>query len=172
MPEKMACRAPTKTSTLTTAIVRSCWTGVRFMPGPSSPQSRRCLPGQRLGLLEGPGRAAPAALLPYVVLVLLAELLQRGLRGGDGGVAERAQRLASDRVADVPQDVQLPHRGPPGLDAVQEAQHPARALPAGRALAAGLVLVEVGQALGHPDHAGGVVHDDGPGGAEHGAGLA
>ena len=57
------------------------------------------------------------------------------------------------------------------LDLVEQPQHPARALATGRALAARFVLVEVGQALRHPDHAHRVVHDDGARRAEHRAGL-
>ena len=57
------------------------------------------------------------------------------------------------------------------LDPLEQPQHPARALAAGRALAARLVLVEVDEVLRHPHHAGRVVHHDGAGGAEHGAGL-
>src|SRR5438034_4350050 len=158
MSEKRPRNTLKNTNTLTAAMSSSCWTGV--MVSALRGSSAYCLPGQGLGFLEGLGGPAPAALLAHVVLVLVPELLQGGLGRGDGRVPERAQGLAADRVADVPEDVQVALRALPYLDAVQQPEHPARPLPARRALAAGFVLVEVGQLAGHPDHAGRVVHDD------------
>src|SRR5204863_1636537 len=56
--------------------------------------------------------------------------------------------------------------------AAQDAPHPARAFAAGRALAAALVLVEIGNAGNRPDQIGRLVHHDHGGGAEAGAKLA
>ena len=57
------------------------------------------------------------------------------------------------------------------FDAVNDAPQPARAFAAGSALAAGLVLVEVGQAQQALDHVARVVHHDHGARAQHGAGL-
>src|SRR5262245_27025978 len=114
---------------------------------------RCCCCGESESFFESLRHPAPAALLAHVVVVFGAELLQRleGLRDGD--VSEGTQRLAADGVADLGQQVEVLLRAAAGLDAVQDAQHPSRALAAGRALPAGLVFVEVGQLLGHPHHA-------------------
>jgi hypothetical protein len=50
---------------------------------------------------------------------------------------------------------------------MHHAVQPAGALAAGRALAAGLLVIEVGQALERLHHAGGLVHHDHGAGAEH-----
>ena len=54
-------------------------------------------------------------------------------------------------------------------DPVQDLQHPLGALPAGDALAAGLLLGELHEEPGHLHHAGVLVHDHQAAGADHGA---
>ena len=56
-------------------------------------------------------------------------------------------------------------------DAGEDLQHPAGALPAGDALAAGLVLGEVHKETGHFHHAGVLIHDHQAAGADHGPPL-
>ena len=103
---------------------------------------------------------------------LLAEVLdRRGDRAG-GTVAERAERAAQDVVALVEQQVEVGLGALPLLELGQVCtshQVPSRH---GRALAAGLVLVELGPAQHRPDHAGGLVEDLQRAGAEHRAGRA
>src|SRR5437773_6642760 len=47
-----------------------------------------------------------------------------------GGIAERAQAVAEDPVADVEQEIEFPLRGLAVLDLPQDRDHPARALAA------------------------------------------
>src|SRR5687767_13561270 len=72
---------------------------------------------------------------------VLGELLDGRLDGPRRGVAERAETLALDVVHDVEEELRVV--GPPlaGLDALEDLDEPVGALAAGRAPAAGLVLV-------------------------------
>src|SRR5579871_3564082 len=106
------------------------------------------------------------------VLELVAVVLQEALHRPRRGVTEGADRVALDAVRDVEQQVEVRALGLPGQDLEDQPVHPAGALAAGRALAAGLGAVEARDALEHLDHAGRVVHDDHRAGAEGRARLA
>ena len=75
--------------------------------------------------------------------------------------ASPARRSCGPRSArDVEQHVDLALLGAAFDHAGEHAPHPARALAAGRALAAALMLVEIRQAGDGADDVGGLVHDD------------
>src|SRR5204863_462032 len=78
-----------------------------------------------------------------VRLELVAELVDVARDRHRRRVAERAEALAEDAVAHREEQVELRLVGPAVLDLVQQLHHPARALSARRALAAGLVHVEL-----------------------------
>src|SRR5215204_1073061 len=87
-------------------------------------------------------------------LDLAPEMPDQPLDRPGGGVAERADGVALDLRRDFEQHVDLaPLRAAFG-HAGEDAPHPARALAAGRALAAALVLVEVGDAGNRPHNVG------------------
>ena len=69
--------------------------------------------------------------------------------------------------ADADQQIDVAHLPFAVLDARQDLVEPVAALAARRALAARLVLVEVEQVLRRPHHAGGLVHHDDAGRAQH-----
>src|SRR6186713_489123 len=101
-----------------------------------------------------------AHMMRHVILELIAEVLHEALHGPRRGVAERADRVTLDLVRDVDEHVELLLATLPALDATDDAVHPARAFAAGRALPAGLGVVEARDALENPHHAGRLVHDD------------
>ncbi len=106
-----------------------------------------------------------------VVLELFAEVFHEAGDRPDCRLAERADGVAADVLADAQQLVEI-FRSPLALlDAPHDAIHPAGAFAAGRALAAGFLEVEVGQPLQRLDHADAVIHDNHRAGAEHGTGL-
>src|SRR3989440_1838455 len=107
----------------------------------------------------GGGRVERAAALLLVLEVLVPEVLDRGGDRADRAVAERAERPAEDVVADVQQLLQVLLAALAVLQPVEHADHPERPLPAGRALAARLVLVELGPPQHGTDHARGLVED-------------
>src|SRR5919198_852941 len=98
---------------------------------------RRLDPGQR-GVL-----AERTASLVDVRLELGAELTQVARDGVDREVAERAERAAEHPVADVLEQVEVGLRRIALLDPRQQLHEPARSLAARRALATGLVHVEL-----------------------------
>ncbi len=102
------------------------------------------------------------------------ELFPEQLHPGDdragGPVAERAERTTEDVVAGVEQGREVALAGLPGLHALEDLDHPVGALAAGRALAAGLVGVELGPAQHAAHDAGGLVEALQRLGAEHRAG--
>jgi hypothetical protein len=75
-------------------------------------------------------------------------------------VAERADRVAFDLLGHVEQHVDLALLGAALGHALHHAPHPAGALAARRALAAALVLVEIGQPRDRLDDVGRLVHHD------------
>src|SRR3954454_10702537 len=87
-------------------------------------------------------------------------------------VAERADGMAFDLFGDFQQHVDFALVGATVGHAGQDAPHPARALAARRALAAALVLVEIGDAGDGADQVGRLVHHDYGRGAEARAQLA
>src|SRR5262245_30563217 len=82
--------------------------------------------------------AERAAAVVDVRLELVAELVDVARDRHRGRVAERAEALAEDAVADVEQQVELGLLRVAVLDLVQELHHPARPLAARRALPARL----------------------------------
>src|SRR5262249_51973992 len=107
----------------------------------------------------GGGRVERAAAALLVLEVFVPEVLDRGDDRGDRAVAQRAERPAEDVVADVEQFLQVFLAALAVLEPLEDADHPERPFPAGRALAARLVLVELGPPQRGPDHAGGLVED-------------
>src|SRR5829696_5464603 len=87
--------------------------------------------------------AERAAAVVDVLLELVAEAVDVARNRHRGRVAEGAEALAEDAVADVEQQVELPLPRAALLDLVQQLHHPAGSLAARRALAAGLVHVEL-----------------------------
>src|SRR5690606_27639570 len=103
--------------------------------------------------------------------VLVAELLDRARHGCGRGIAEHADRGARHVLPDVEQYIQvlLPALTP--LDAAEDLGQPPGALAAGRALAAGLVGVELHDPPDLLHDAGRIVHHDHGRRAQHAAGL-
>ena len=101
---------------------------------------------------------------------LVAEVLERGAQAHRGAVAQRAEGLAEDAVAERFELVEVARRAVAGLDPAHDLDHPVEPFAAGGALAAGLVVEELDDARGDLHHAGRVVDDDDPGRAEHRAG--
>src|SRR5512142_1992695 len=114
--------------------------------------------------------AERAAALLHVAVELGAELLDEALHRHRRRVAQGADGLAADAVRHLHELVHVAPRRVAVLDALEHALHPRRALAAGRALAAALVGVELGDARERADHARRVVHDDDAARAGHGAG--
>src|SRR5882672_2249798 len=101
-----------------------------------------------------------AALVFDHVFEFVAEVLDGALHGPRRRVAERADRVAFDAVRDIDDEVQVLHAPFACEDSLHHAVHPARAFPAGRALATGFGFVEARDALEHLHHAGRLVHHD------------
>src|SRR5205085_11524082 len=95
---------------------------------------------QRLPLLEG----TPAE--SNVLLVLAAEVLDRGVDRRDRAVGERAERLEQDVAADVGEERDVLLAALTLLHSLEHLRHPPRALATRGALAAGLVRVELDHA--------------------------
>src|SRR5690242_15938911 len=98
---------------------------------------------RREDLVERRRGAERTAGLVDVLLELAAELVDVARDRDRGRLAERAEALAVDAVADVEQQIELVLLGVAGFEPAQDLRHPARSLAARRALAAGLVLVEL-----------------------------
>src|SRR5262245_31442885 len=77
-------------------------------------------------------------------LDLAPEVADQALHGPGGRVTQGADGVTVDPRRDVPEEIDLALLGLAALHALQHAPHPAGAFPAGRALAAALVLVEIG----------------------------
>src|SRR5262249_35616179 len=122
--------------------------------------------GRREDALEGRLPVERAAAEVEVRLVLAAELVDVAEDRDRIGVAERAQALAHDSIAHREQEVEVGLRPAPVLDLLEDLRHPFRADAARRALAARLVLVELGDANAELHHAAAVVDDDHTGGAD------
>src|SRR6185295_8574719 len=93
-------------------------------------------------------------------LDLAAEMAQHPLHGPRRTVAERTEGVALDLGRHVLEQVDLALLRLAALHALQPPPHPAATLAAGRALAAALMLVEVGEATNGRDDVGRLVHDD------------
>src|SRR5580698_6016116 len=107
-----------------------------------------------LGLCRAPAgaRAHQAAAVVYVVLELVAVMLDEALHRPGGGVAEGTDGMALDLLRDVHQHVQVFLPALAVLDALDDPVHPAGAFAARRALAAGFRIVEARDALQHIHH--------------------
>src|SRR2546425_12428670 len=77
-----------------------------------------------------------------VLLELAAVLGDEGARRHGGGVGEGADSGAQHVARDAQQEVDVARRGPALLEADEDAVEPPRAFPAGRTLAARLVVEE------------------------------
>src|SRR5271165_1318676 len=105
------------------------------------------------------GRVERAAAFLLVLHDLVPEVLDDGGNRRGRGVAERAERAADDVVADVEQLVQVFAGAVAVLEPLDHPDHPVGALPARRALAARLVLVELRPAERGAQRARGLVED-------------
>src|SRR5687768_18424177 len=92
---------------------------------------------------SGFNRALETGLALNMENELVAEVLDEALHRQRRGVAERADSAPGDVVGDVVKELQVLHAALALLDAMHDAVEPAGALAAGRALAAGLLEVEV-----------------------------
>ncbi len=104
---------------------------------------------------SGFGRPRVDALLDH-----MAKMADQALHRPGGGVAQRADGVAFDLMADIEQHIDLALLGLALGHALEHPPHPARALAAGRALAARLMLVEIGEPRDGADDVGRLVHDD------------
>src|SRR5262245_10252233 len=84
-----------------------------------------------------------ALLVVDVVLEFVAEMLDEALHRQRRGLAERADRAPGDVVRDRRQQIEILVASLAVLDAVDHAPQPPGALAAGRALAAGLLVIEI-----------------------------
>src|SRR3954470_18405603 len=108
---------------------------------------------------RGGDRVERAAPFGEVLEVLVAEVLDRAGDRAGGAVAERAERPAQDVVALVQQEFEVLLAADARLQVGESLDQPPRALAARRALAAGLVLVELGPSQNRSDDAGRLVED-------------
>src|SRR6267142_1836656 len=97
-------------------------------------------------VIQGRFPAERAAALVDVRDELVAELRDVARDDDCVRVAERAEALAVDPVADVEQQVEVLLRGAPVLELAEDRRQPAGAFAARRAFAARLVLVELREA--------------------------
>ena len=134
--------------------------------------------GNRQSLRPGPseehrrGWVERAAAALVVLDEFVPEVLDRRHDRADRAVAERAERAAQDVVADVKQLVEVALAALAALERVEHLDDPERALAARRALAAGLVLVELHPPQRGAHDAGRLVEDLQRPGAEHRPGRA
>src|SRR5512132_483458 len=132
------------------------------------------LSGIEMALLvcsDGHARPREGAAAADVLVELVAEELQGGDDRAGGPVAEGAERAPEDRVADVLEGVHVLGATLAGLQPAEDLAHPVGALPAGGALAAGLVGVELGEVEAGPDDADVLGEDHHRGRAEQAAGA-
>eukprot|EP00850_Spirogloea_muscicola_P024277 SM000555S17871 [mRNA] locus=s555:433:3088:- [translate_table: standard] len=100
------------------------------------------------------------------LLQLWPEVADETLDGPCSCIPKRTNGVTLYLFGDLLQHVNLLEARVTGLHALQDLPHPGRALTAGRALAAALVLVKVGQARDRVHHVGALVHDDDGGSAQ------
>src|SRR5438445_2432665 len=116
-------------------------------------------------------RPEGAALLADVRLVFVPEVLERAGDRRDLGVPKGADRAAGDVAAQSQQGREVVHLALPMVDPSKYLQQPQTSLPAGGALAAGLVVEEVQEIFRGPHHARAFLHHRDPAGPQHGPGL-
>ena len=100
------------------------------------------------------------------------ELLEDGERRHGRGVAQRAECIAQDVSRHLVHQIRVFASSQSFVKTVEQLFQPSGALAARHAPTAGLVRVEVHDALRHLHHAGCLVEDDDAARAEHRAGLA
>src|SRR5215510_8511900 len=105
------------------------------------------------------GRVEGAAAFLLVLHDLVPEVHDHGGNRRGHGITERAERPADDVVADVEQLVHVLLGALAVLEPLDYPHHPVGALPARRALPAGLVLVELRPAERGAHRAGAVIED-------------
>src|SRR6185312_16969718 len=98
-----------------------------------------------------------AAAVIHHVLELVPEMLEEALHRPRRRVPERADGVALDAVGDIDEERELLAPRLAREHPLEQPVHPARALAAGCALAAGFRHVEARDALQHSHHAGGLV---------------
>src|SRR3954451_634163 len=126
---------------------------------------------RREDVLERRLAAERTAAVVDVLLELLAESVHVARDRHRRRVAERAEALAEDAVADVEQQVEVALLRAPVLERVEDLHHPPRADAARRALAARLVHIELRDTEAELHHAAAVVDRDDRARPEHRAGL-
>src|SRR3984957_12688354 len=99
-------------------------------------------------------------------LDLVTEMRNQALDRPCRGIAKRADSVTLDLFRDLQQHVAPAFGGPPPGHPGKAPPHPPGALAARRALAAALVLVEIGNPRDRTDQIGRFVHHDDCGGAE------
>src|SRR3954452_20369162 len=112
------------------------------------------------------GPVERAAAECVVVDELVPEVLDPGDDRAGRAVTESTERPSEDVVAGVEQGLDVLLGADPGLQALEDLDHPIRPLATRRAIAARLVRVELGEAQTGPHHADRVVHDQQRGRAE------
>ena len=98
---------------------------------------------------------------------LVLEVVERRPQPHRRAVAQRAERVAENRPAQVLEKVDVPRRALARLDPAQHLDRPVQPLAARGALAAGFFVEEGDDPPGDLDHAGRVVDHDHAGGTEH-----
>src|SRR5258706_16169670 len=98
-------------------------------------------------------RCDHAVLVVDVVLEFVAEVLDETFHGQRRGVTQGADRAAGDIVCDRGQPIEVLVLPLAILDPIHHPPHPARPFAARRALAARLLVIEIGNAQQRLDHA-------------------
>src|SRR5262245_59433695 len=119
------------------------WLAASMMVAPSA--TSICFPSMLIsrGMVALDVVGDEALLVLDVMHELAAEMLDEALHRQRRGVAQRADGAPGDVVGDILEQRQVLHAALPVLDPVHHAVEPAGALAARRALAAGLLEIEV-----------------------------
>lgn len=113
----------------------------------------------------------PPRILPNPRLQLGPKMPNQPLNRPRKRLPQRANRMPLDLLRQLLHHINLPLPRLPRLEPLHNLVRPLAPLAAGRALPAGLVVVEFRQAGDGADHVSGLVHDDYGGGAEAGLGV-
>src|SRR5262249_44147251 len=145
--------ASTRLVPASTSTVRSSMVTLGTVASASTFRARRARAGTRARGEIAPFGERASALLD-VAGGLVAEALDQRLHRPDGGVAQGAERVAAHVLADRQQELPVARAPLAVLDAAEQQLHPVGPLAAGGALAARLVIEELGQARHGAHHAG------------------
>ncbi len=104
-----------------------------------------------------------------MVRKLVTKMLNHRAYGHGGRVTQRADGTPLNIVSNVIEQIEIFHSPLAGFNPVHYTVQPACAFPAGCALAAGFLEIEIRKPLKRPYHAGSIVHDDDGPGPQHGA---